>query len=279
MGKVTEKSFDKVKEHIVNLVPELKDVKLEICPDAEEAYQESLQSRKEEGEDEARVYAHTLHKPNVVCYTERMDNELTEEERQGILVHEFGHIYANRHLDEYEDDDCIAADVCALEKFGVVLTYNDRDIEEAKLPLGSDIGDDDELTEEEQKELEKDIDGLFDLDEDEDEYEDEEEDFDEDEDEIEITDEEIAEIENMTDEELEEELSKISRASKKAERKERKGNLISDILSRKPSFDWDEEFKKLDIGRIGFDEKKKEEKKEEIKNAEIVDTEFDDDKK
>ncbi|MBD3264316.1 MAG: hypothetical protein GF375_04355 [Candidatus Omnitrophica bacterium] len=133
---------------MVDRRPEFKNVVLHVCPDAEQAYQESIEEQAEKGLP-PRLYAHTMHHPNTVCCSSMMV-ELSEENRQGIFIHEFGHLFCQRHpyyegmdnpLDNYDDGD---ADYVVTEIFKVNLHYDDNEIEEVVLPIGSEPFDDDE---------------------------------------------------------------------------------------------------------------------------------------
>lgn len=148
MGEITEKSFESVKAYVVGKYPEFENISLEPCDECENDYQESKEERAEEGM-EPRVFAHSLHKPFIICYNERMDEELSEAERQGILVHEFGHLYDVRHAEELAgfDDPEMRADLIAFSKFRVPINYEDgRDIQTIELPIGSEeVNDEDAI--------------------------------------------------------------------------------------------------------------------------------------
>jgi len=134
--------FETVKSFITNMYPELNNIILHFCDDAEEIYRQSEEERKDEGKP-PRVYAHVLHHPNTVCASMHMA-ELTAEQRQGIFVHEFGHLFCERYpyyegtenpLDREEDGD---ADYAVTQIFKVNLHYDDDDIEYVVLPIGSE---------------------------------------------------------------------------------------------------------------------------------------------
>lgn len=148
MGTATEASFEVVKNYVTADFPELYKIKLKECPDCEKMYQESKTEQAKKGLP-PRVYAHTYHFPETICYSKRMDTELSEEERQGILIHEFGHIYNKKHPDDaslYKEDIEMWADVIVFLRFKVVIDYNDREIEAVNLPLGSDEVSDDDIS-------------------------------------------------------------------------------------------------------------------------------------
>ncbi len=47
----------------------------------------------EDHQDDWRVYAHTLHLPMVICIAQAFER-LSDAHKCGILLHEFGHLYA-----------------------------------------------------------------------------------------------------------------------------------------------------------------------------------------
>jgi len=146
MGEVSEKSFVIVKDYLIQNFPEFLNVCLKVCPEADKYYEESKIEQAGEGKL-PRVFSHTVHEDNTVCYTEKMDTELSEEQRVGIFIHEFGHLYIENHpfdfiseegTGEVENDD-INADIVVYEMFKVEMHYNDNDIEYVNLPLGCDV--------------------------------------------------------------------------------------------------------------------------------------------
>ena len=121
----SEESFETVKEFVVAKFPDFANITLFACDEAEEMFEESATEQAEEDKP-PRVHAHVGHFEDVVCYTPHMD-DLSEEQRQGIFIHEFGHLYAKRYpynadTDEYfeweEDSD---ADLVVVTIFGVNL--------------------------------------------------------------------------------------------------------------------------------------------------------------
>jgi len=137
------KDFESVKAFVVSQRPEFENVVLHFCDEATEIYRESAQEQAQRDKP-PRTYAHTLHYPNTVCITP-MAGELTSGQRQGIFIHEFGHLFCDRHpyyegidnpLDKMEDGD---ADYVVITVFGVHLHYGDEDeIQYIKLPIGSE---------------------------------------------------------------------------------------------------------------------------------------------
>lgn len=147
-------SFEAVKEYVVRNFPEFQTAALLFCEEADELYEESRAEQAEEGKP-PRIYAHTLHHPETVCVTPLM-TQLSEEQRQGIFIHEFGHLYAQAHPDEYDANEDADADLVAVTVFGVNLHYDDDDIEYVVLPIGSEPVDESPLTDEElQKAIEE----------------------------------------------------------------------------------------------------------------------------
>jgi hypothetical protein len=141
----TKKAFEVVKEFLVSNFPEFNNTTLESCPTADEYYEESKIEQEKE-KKLPRVYAHTLHKENVVCYTEKMDTDLSDEQRIGIMIHEFGHLLIENHPYDFTDEDTgevqnddMNADIVCYEMFGVEIHYDDNDIEYVNLPLGCDV--------------------------------------------------------------------------------------------------------------------------------------------
>lgn len=145
MGAISEKDFEDVKAFITKNFPEFSDVRLQACEECEEMYIESLKKQSKK-ELPARTYAHTLHIPNVVCYTERMDTELSEAQRKGIFIHEFGHLFDERYPETAEmyadgDDREVVADMISFAVFRVPIDYGDYDIQEVDLPLREQVDD------------------------------------------------------------------------------------------------------------------------------------------
>jgi len=150
----SEKSFGAVKEFVVANFPDFANIALFACDEADKMHEESATEQAEEGKP-PRVYAHTGHFEDVVCYSTYMDGDLSEEQRQGIFIHEFGHLYAKRYpynaeTDEYfeweEDSD---ADLVVVTIFEVNLHYDDDDIECVVLPIGSELIENTEASDEE----------------------------------------------------------------------------------------------------------------------------------
>jgi hypothetical protein len=145
MGEISERSFAVVKDYLLQNFPEFQSVRLKVCPEADRYYEESIKEQAGEGKL-PRVFAHTLHEDNTVCYTEKMDTELSEEQRMGIFIHEFGHLYIENHPFDFMDEerpgevenDDINADIVVYEMFRVEMHYDDNDIEYVNLPLGCD---------------------------------------------------------------------------------------------------------------------------------------------
>jgi len=147
---VVTKSFEAVKTFLIGKQPKLKKVVLRFCDEADYLYENSKKEQAGEGKP-PRVYAHALHYSNTICVTPLMA-ELSEEQRQGIIVHEFGHIYCGIHHKEYDADEDADADLVVITIFGVNLHYDDDDIESVVLPIGSEPIEDAELTDEELEE-------------------------------------------------------------------------------------------------------------------------------
>ena len=171
----SEESFETVKEFIVAKFPDFANITLFACDEADEMYEESIVEQAEEGQP-PRVYAHVGHFEDIVCYSPHMD-KLSEEQRQGIFIHEFGHLYAKRYpynaeTDEYfeweEDSD---ADLVVVTIFGVNLHYDDDDIECVVLPIGSELIDNTKVTDEEVEQALKEIEEEYGVEEDEEEEE------------------------------------------------------------------------------------------------------------
>jgi hypothetical protein len=163
MGESSEKSFAVVKDYLIQNFPEFQTVRLKVCSEADKYYEESISEQVEEGKL-PRVFSHTVHEDNTVCYTEKMD-ELSEEQRTGIFIHEFGHLYIENHPFDFVDEerpgevenDDINADIVVYEMFKVEIHYDDNDIEFVNLPLGCDIIE--ELDEDDDEESEGEIEG------------------------------------------------------------------------------------------------------------------------
>lgn len=159
-------SFAVVKDYVTAKFSEFGNVEMMFCPEAEMYYEMSVAEQMKQGK-RGRVFAHVFHLPAAVCVSHPMA-ALSEEQRQGILIHEFGHLYAERHpepiydigemgidggdIEDYQMDpkDDADADLIVIEKFGVNMHYDEDDIEYVQLPLGSEeIPPDEELTSEE----------------------------------------------------------------------------------------------------------------------------------
>lgn len=143
MGEISKKSFEVVKDFVTKQYPEFGDIILKVCEDAEEIYQESKVDMAAEGK-KPRVFAHTLHEDGVVCYTERMDTEISGENRIGIFLHEFGHLYVDSFPEDVTDEEFeamdedtveVMADLAVKEFFGVEIKYDNNDIQFVNLPL------------------------------------------------------------------------------------------------------------------------------------------------
>jgi len=132
----TRESFNCVKDFVCDLYPEMDNIKLHHCKDAE----------KDHGR-EWRVFAHMNHVDDAVCYSDAME-ELSEEQRQGIFLHEFGHMLCELYKDEFPENSDDDADGVILDEFDVQIFYDKRDVEIVLLPLEEE---DEEIIEEERK--------------------------------------------------------------------------------------------------------------------------------
>ncbi len=91
-----------------------------------------------------RQFAHTGHKPGVVCFAEDAEEELTDGEIRGISAHELGHVLADKmalpaHTQMSKESRVREktpkkvqeeADGIARWIFGLPLYYNSRSLEE-----------------------------------------------------------------------------------------------------------------------------------------------------
>jgi len=149
-------NFESVKAFVVAKFPEFSSIELLFCEDADQTYHESIEERYEEGEEEPRTYSHVFHYPGKICVTTNMV-ELTDEQMQGVFIHEFGHLFAEMYpyyegMDAELGDDQGDADYVVTSIFGVNLHYGDEDeLQYVVLPIGSEPLDDAELTEEERQ--------------------------------------------------------------------------------------------------------------------------------
>ena len=91
------------------VAPDLDYIKHEYCAACDAAHEQS-----------ARQFAHTYHKPSVICWA-RAASDLPVEHQLGILMHEYGHLLAGDKSCEFEDEK--AADLAVLDRFGIEITY------------------------------------------------------------------------------------------------------------------------------------------------------------
>lgn len=77
-------AFLRVRRTAARKVPEIGRVSIRFCPMADRHH---LQS--------PRVYAHSLHYPDKICFARAAATDLTPEHIYGITAHEFGHLIAD----------------------------------------------------------------------------------------------------------------------------------------------------------------------------------------
>jgi hypothetical protein len=148
-----EENFQAVKDFVLEKFSEFQHTRLEPCQEADLFYEMSKAERSVEDKP-PRTYAHTGHRQNVVCYTTKMDEDLIDEQMQGIFIHEFGHEFCKRHPEwegeELDWEDEADADFVVTTLFEVNLHYGDDDeIQYVELPIGSEPVEEDDMTEEE----------------------------------------------------------------------------------------------------------------------------------
>ncbi len=110
--------FQKVRKYLSKHHSFLKSIQLKIgCKLAEEA------------RSDPRVFAHTLHIEDTVCISKDM-LDLPVEIQGGLLLHEFGHIIADKITGDGSQQ---AADI-AVASLGFDLTYTDDELELEIIP-------------------------------------------------------------------------------------------------------------------------------------------------
>jgi len=135
LGPKTKESFEMVKGYVCDLYPEFEDVMLQHCGKAEADHK-----RKK------RWYAHTNHVADVICICRAFEN-LGDEQRAGILMHEFGHLFCERFPRLYPKNNDDNADAACENEFNIPIYYDDDDLEVVDLPLvaeDADYGDEDD---------------------------------------------------------------------------------------------------------------------------------------
>lgn len=122
----TQRSFHAVKQYVCSIYPALRRIKLRHCMDVEREHEASW-----------RQFAHSIHVNNSICYSYSME-ELEEAQRQGIFMHEFGHIFCDKYPYLWPDNEDEDADQVCEEEFGVPIFYDRESVEFVILPLGSE---------------------------------------------------------------------------------------------------------------------------------------------
>ena len=132
LGPRTYASFRRVKDYICEEYPEFGNVILRHCEKCEKDHRKKW-----------RGHAHSMHVKDAVCCCTAME-ELSEEQRCGIFAHEFGHLYCGRHPKIYPKNTDDNADKACDAQFGIIIYYDDDDLEVVDLPLGDYLEDGEE---------------------------------------------------------------------------------------------------------------------------------------